>query len=61
MEGRFYDAAGYSPAARDPYEIAGTGIIVDSSDGTGDLHLAFSAYASHFVRRAINFALRGGD
>ena len=39
--GRFYHGGVYNPANGDPDEIAGAGVIVDSIDGTGDLHFGF--------------------
>ena len=38
FSGRFYDSSTYNRATSDPDELAGAGVIVDSTDGTGDLH-----------------------
>ncbi len=39
--GRFYHSSGYNPATRDPFEIAGSGMITDTASTTNDLHFGF--------------------
>ena len=41
--GRFYHSPGYvpSPTMRDPFEIAGNGMITDSATMSNDLHFGF--------------------
>ena len=41
IDGRFYHSSPYNPAVRDPFEIAGSGMITDSASTTNDLHFGF--------------------
>ena len=41
IEGRFYHSSGYNPALRDPFEIAGNGMITDTAAMPNELHFGF--------------------